>query len=140
MRIARTRPKTFLKYLLTMNPSTVVATPELVCGSFFSRDISREKLDRYFSKIGRESERASIDMMFLRFPRARRVRSTPILVLGAANDVVFVPAEVRATARAYGVEAEIFDDMAHDMMLEAGWQDVADRIIDWLREVQAPVS
>jgi pimeloyl-ACP methyl ester carboxylesterase len=140
LRIARRHPVTFLKYLLTQNPRTAVATPELVCDSFFSRDIPQEKLDRYFSKIGNESARAAIEMMALRFPRAGRVRGTPVLVLGAADDIVFRPAEVKATARAYGVEAEIFDEMAHDMMLEAGWQDVADRIIDWLREVQAPVS
>lgn len=140
LRIARRHPLTFLKYLVTQNPRTAVATPELVCDSFFSRDISREKLDRYFSKIGNESARAAIEMMALRLPRAGRVRGTPVLVLGAADDMVFSPAEVKATAREHGVEAEIFDDMAHDMMLEAGWQNVADRIIDWLREVQAPVS
>jgi len=31
-------------------------------------------------------------------------------------------------------EAEIFNDMAHDVMLEAGWQSVADRILGWLEE------
>ena len=40
--------------------------------------------------------------------------------------------EVEATARAYSVKAELFDDMAHDMMLEHGWQDVANKILDWL--------
>jgi len=30
------------------------------------------------------------------------------------------------------VEAELFTGMAHDMMLEARWQDVADRILAWL--------
>ena len=134
MRYCRRRPKTFLKYLATMNPRTLVATPELAREMFFSSDIPSEKLDRYFSKLGNESERANIDMMALRLPRADRVRGIPVLVLGAANDMVFSPREVEATARAYGVEAESFDDMAHDMMLEADWQSVADRIMSWLRE------
>jgi len=138
MRVARRHPKTFIKYLATLNPRVAVATPELVCDLFFSEDVPHEKLDRYFSKMGTESARAAIEMIALRLPRAGRVRAwgTPVLVLGAADDTVFSPAEVKATARAYGVEAEIYDEMAHDMMLEAGWQDVADRIMDWLRELE----
>ncbi len=136
MRFARRHPLTFLKYMVTVNPRTAVATPELTCDAFFSPDVPPELLDSYFRKIGTESARAAIEMMALRFPRAGRVRGTPMLVLGANNDNVFSTGEVRATARAYGVEAKIFPDMAHDMMLEAGWQDVADVIIEWLRELE----
>ena len=31
-------------------------------------------------------------------------------------------------------ELEFFPNMAHDMMLEPGWQKVAERIIAWLKE------
>jgi alpha-beta hydrolase superfamily lysophospholipase len=65
-------------------------------------------------------------------PRTTLVK-TPLLVLGAADDNIFTPHEVKQTARAYGVEAEIFPAMAHDMMLERGWQQVADRILAWLK-------
>ncbi len=136
MRGARRHPKMMIKYLATQNPRAAVATPELVSDLFFSEDVPPEKLERYFSRIGTESARAAIEMMALRFPRAGRVRGTPINVLGAADDLTFVPGEVKATARAYGVEATIFAGMAHDMMLETGWQAVADRIIDWLRELK----
>ena len=57
---------------------------------------------------------------------ARRV------VLGGTDDQLVSPAEVQATARAYNTEAELFPHMAHDMMLEAGWEAVADRILKWL--------
>ncbi|MBN1137273.1 MAG: alpha/beta hydrolase, partial [Anaerolineae bacterium] len=59
---------------------------------------------------------------------------TPLLVLGAADDRLISPSEVEATAQAYGVRAEFFPNMAHDMMLEDGWQMVADRILGWLDE------
>jgi pimeloyl-ACP methyl ester carboxylesterase len=55
------------------------------------------------------------------------------LVLAGANDRTFSVAEEQATARAYHTEAEVFPDMAHDMMLEPGWQKVAERIVDWLQ-------
>lgn len=134
VRLARRHPLVFLKYMVTQNPRAAVSRPELVRELFFSSDIPPDRLDKYFSLIGNESARAAIDMLALRLPRADRVRGTPVLVLGAVNDAVFPQDEVEATARAYGVNAEIFQDMAHDMMLEEGWQDVADSIISWLRE------
>jgi hypothetical protein len=53
-------------------------------------------------------------------------------VLGAGEDGVFTIGEVRRTARAYRSEAEIFPRMGHDMMLDVGWQQVADRICAWV--------
>ncbi|MBN1636755.1 MAG: hypothetical protein JW920_09580 [Deltaproteobacteria bacterium] len=55
---------------------------------------------------------------------------TPPLVLGAANDIAISPSEIEATARRHKTQAEFFPNMAHDMMLEASWQAVTDRILD----------
>jgi alpha-beta hydrolase superfamily lysophospholipase len=57
-----------------------------------------------------------------------------MLVLGGAADTTITEAEVRRTAGAYSVEADIFPGMAHDMMLDPGWRIVADRILAWLDE------
>ena len=59
--------------------------------------------------------------------------TSPLLVLGAEDDFCFTQQEVRATADAYHVEAEIFPKMGHDMMLEPGWEAVAERIHEWLK-------
>jgi alpha-beta hydrolase superfamily lysophospholipase len=80
-----------------------------------------------------ESFRMTFEMALLNLPRAERVK-TPMLVLAAANDRVFSVAEEQATAIAYGTEAVVFPGMAHDMMLEANWRQVADGIIGWLRK------
>ena len=61
-------------------------------------------------------------------------RSTPLLVLGAQCDRSGTRREVRATARAYHTQTEIFPNMGHDMMLEPGWVAVAERIHTWLKE------
>jgi hypothetical protein len=58
--------------------------------------------------------------------------TTPLLVLGAQNDGAHTAKEVRATARAYHTDAEFFPNMGHAMMLEAGWDGVAERIHNWL--------
>jgi len=70
--------------------------------------------------------------MLFALPKPARIR-TPMLVLGAELDRTFTVGEVRATARAYGVEAEIFDGMGHDLMLDVGWERVADRVGEWVR-------
>jgi pimeloyl-ACP methyl ester carboxylesterase len=73
---------------------------------------------------------AAIDPMFRRV-KTKRV-TTPVLVLGAEDDGFVRSADVFATARAYQTEPEIFPGMGHDMMLEPGWADVAERIRAWL--------
>ncbi len=67
----------------------------------------------------------------LNLPRPKRV-TAPLLVLGAQDDNAHTAKEIRATARAYGTEAEFFPEMGHDMMLEPGWNAVAERIDTWL--------
>ncbi len=72
-------------------------------------------------------------MVFLNLSSPKRV-STPMFVLGGARDALFHPNEIHATAAAYGTQAVLFPNMAHDMMLEPGWQAVADTIITWLEQ------
>jgi len=69
--------------------------------------------------------------MMFRLPKPDRVK-VPMLVMGAGQDAIFTPVEVAATAAAYGTEPVMFEDMGHDMMLEAGWRDVADAVLAWL--------
>ena len=131
LRILLRHPIAFLKAGLTLSMAPIVATLALARDVLFSADITRQELEKHFARLQNDSFRAFLDMLLLNLPRPKRV-STSVLVLGAANDFLFSPAEVEATARAYGTQAEVFPDMAHDMMLEPGWQAVADRILAWL--------
>ena len=132
LRIAVRHPLPFLKANLTLGLYPIIGTPGLAREAFFSADIPPEKLDGYFARLQDESYLAFLDMLVFNLPRPERVK-TPLLVLGAADDTIFHPDEIEATARAYDTRAEIFPDMAHDVMLEAGWQAVADRILGWLK-------
>jgi pimeloyl-ACP methyl ester carboxylesterase len=53
-------------------------------------------------------------------------------LIGCAMRRSVTPKEVRATARAYHTQAEVFPNMGHDMMLKPGWVAVAQRIHTWL--------
>ena len=78
-----------------------------------------------------ESFLALLDMLVVRAHPARA--GVPVLVLGAERDGIVSVEEVHRTARAYGAQAEIFPGMGHNMMLEAGWQRVVDRVDAWVR-------
>jgi pimeloyl-ACP methyl ester carboxylesterase len=133
LRIARRHPLELVKANVLMSMYPIVGTPQLTREAFFSANMPEDKLQGYFDQIQDEAYRAFLDMMALNLARPQRVK-TPLLVLGGARDTVFHPYEVEATARAYHTQAVIFPDLAHDMMLEAGWQAVADRIIAWLND------
>lgn len=132
LRIARHFPREFIKMNLTMSLYPLVQTPVLAQKQFFSAGMPQEKTDRYFNLLGDESYRAFLDMLLFNLPKPERVK-TPILVLGANHDTVFLEHEVKATARAYNTEPYFFP-MAHDMMLEDGWEKVAAKMIEWLDE------
>jgi hypothetical protein len=127
-------PLVVSKAVLTLSMFPVISTPQLAQEAFFSEDMPGERLKSYLAQQQDESFRAYLDMLGLSLPRPRRIKGK-FLILGVENDKMISPKEVIATGRTYGVEAEFFPGMAHDMMLEAGWQDVADRILSWLNEL-----
>jgi hypothetical protein len=72
-----------------------------------------------------------LDCLALDRVAANQVRST-IHVMGAAQDAIIADHEIKATARAYGTQAVVFGDVAHDMMLDPNWRTVADSIMEKL--------
>lgn len=129
-RVAREFPGRFARFALTMSAWPVVETRELARHWFFSEEFSEESLERHHAQLQDESFRAAMDMLLLRRVRPGKV-DTPVLVLAGEKDRIFTVPEERRTALAYGVEAEVFPGMAHNMMVEPGWEQVADRVTAW---------
>jgi hypothetical protein len=128
-------PLDALRALPRLDAGTFVDTPAKARRDFFSPSMPEAQVQRYSAQISSESMLVIADIigLTLALPKPERITTTPMLVLAAQNDAVFTVDEEQATARAYNAEIHIFPDMAHDMMLEAGWQAVADRIIAWLQ-------
>jgi non-heme chloroperoxidase len=104
---------------------------------YFSDDVAAEVLAQAVTHLTVESPRAILDLTLpqhrLRPPAAPRP-----MVLGAAGDRIAAPSDVRATAAFYDTTATIVPGLAHMMMLERGWETVAQPISEWLqREVVA---
>ena len=53
-------------------------------------------------------------------------------MLGAAGDRIATPGDVKATALFYDATATIVPGLAHMMMLERGWESVAQPLLEWL--------
>jgi pimeloyl-ACP methyl ester carboxylesterase len=135
LRIARRHPLVAAKICLTLRLFPLVSSPALAREYLFSAGLTDSQAQRYGERLQDESYLSLLDMLALDLPRPDLVK-TPMLVLGGAKDAIFSPQEVESTAHAYQSEAQIFPDMAHDLMLEPKWQTVAQRMADWLRELE----
>jgi pimeloyl-ACP methyl ester carboxylesterase len=130
-RILRRDPVAFARANLGFDLAHLVDTPERARALFHGADMPADELQWHASRLGGESYRAFLDMLLLDRPRPRKVR-TPVLVLGGSDDGIFTPAEVHATAQAYGTQARIFEGMPHNLLNHRSWQQVAQHILDWL--------
>jgi pimeloyl-ACP methyl ester carboxylesterase len=133
IRVARRRPWLFARVNFTLNLSALVETPALAREAFFSADFPDDLLTEYWEQMQEESYRAFLDMSALDLPNPAKVK-TPVLVLGAERDNMLMPDEIRATARAYHTQAQIIPGVAHNSMLELGWEAAAKAILPWLKE------
>jgi pimeloyl-ACP methyl ester carboxylesterase len=132
LRAAKRHPWHTTRATLTTKSLHGFNTPKLAREWFFSARTPEPDVMRYAARIEEEyTGKLTLDMALLKLPKPNRV-TTPLLVLGAECDGCFTAEEVHATARAYRTEAEVFAGMGHDMMLEPGWDAVAERIHTWL--------
>jgi pimeloyl-ACP methyl ester carboxylesterase len=132
LRIMGRHPLRSARATLTGKSLRALNTPQAARENFYSASTPEPDVARYTALLDEEYlGRQLFDFTILSLPKPQQV-TTPLLVLGAESDAVFSQDEIRSTARAYGTEAEFFPSMGHDMMLEPGWQAVAERIDGWL--------
>jgi pimeloyl-ACP methyl ester carboxylesterase len=135
-RMLRTTPGAYLRSGLTLSPYALVNTIERTQTAFFSKTMPRVDVERHFARIQEDSIRAYLDFLMFSLPNTRdiRERNIPTLIIGGANDQLFHPNEFEALAKTYNADITILPDTAHDVMLEANWQQATDRIMEWLKE------
>jgi hypothetical protein len=131
MRIFFGDPFLFFRVFAKFDVLKIYGTPERVRQSLFSETTSQTKTANYSEKFGQESFRAFLEMIYL-LPNPKLIKS-PILVVGAENDKIVSQNSIRKTAESYRADVKIFSAMAHDLMLEEGWETVAEFICEWLK-------
>jgi alpha-beta hydrolase superfamily lysophospholipase len=81
-----------------------------------------------------DSCRAFLDVLHQRWRPPKN--PLPVLVLGAEHDGFLTSAEVERTGRTYAAKVHIFPRMGHNLMLDDGWQKVADSVDAWVHEIE----
>lgn len=127
-RMLKRHPLLFVKSVGLLKLSPMFNSPELFRSAFLSPTVPTVEVEGYLELMSEESFAAFLDLFLLDLPKPKKV-TTPLLVFGADNDFAVSPKESRHTAKAYGVDATIFSDMAHDMMLEPGWERAAEQLL-----------
>jgi pimeloyl-ACP methyl ester carboxylesterase len=79
-----------------------------------------------------ESPRALLDLSMRLHWQLPERGGIPLLVLGAADDRICTPEEVRATAGHHGIEPLILPGLAHMLMLDRSWKEPARALLRWL--------
>jgi pimeloyl-ACP methyl ester carboxylesterase len=129
-RSIRRHPWTFLRATIVGSPEDVFNTPALAREFCFTARTPDAIVSSCAARLESESTGVTRDLM-KRLPDAGLVKA-PMLVLGAQDDGMRIDGDALAVAQTYQTEVEIFPDMGHVMMLEPGWQAVAERIVGWL--------
>jgi pimeloyl-ACP methyl ester carboxylesterase len=98
-----------------------------------------------FDRLGAESGRALFELFFWMFDGKRTTAvdaagvTCPVLVIAGAQDKVISPATGRRIAQRYGERATFHEapDHGHFLLLEPGWQHLAQRCADWLAALES---
>lgn len=86
----------------------------------------------YVRRAQNESRRATLDLYWPAVMNVAPLRRSPALVVGARRDRLISALHVQQTAALVGAWPHLFADMGHAMMLEPGWESVAQRIHEFL--------
>ena len=100
---------------------------------YFSADVAPEILAEATNHLCTESPRALLDLSLRLHWQLPERSGVPLFVLGAEDDRIANPDDVRATASHHGVEATIVPGLAHMLMLERQWEKPARELARWLR-------
>jgi pimeloyl-ACP methyl ester carboxylesterase len=132
LRFVRRHPMVLLSSMLSLSMRSFIRSAALVREFFFSPITPERVVLDCMARLQDESFPALLDL--LRLEWRPPLGPLPVLVLAAEADGFLAAADAQQIARAYGTTAKYFPGMGHDLMLDQGWENVADQVERWLRE------
>lgn len=115
------------------------ASRAVLAEALFSGGMARERIDRCYARMQRESHRALMDMTLWGLPQLWRMPRVEALVIGAERDALIAPSMAQSTANLLGAQYRLLEGMGHAVMLEAEWQRAAGVILEWVEAAGAGV-
>ncbi|CAI5482721.1 unnamed protein product [Closterium sp. Yama58-4] len=126
-RYMRTRPMLSIKITLSLAAKLFRSSLSLCRDSFFSPALPEADVKRYQALLSDSSKLPLFDLRLLNasLPVAKPpAYCPPVMVLGAADDVIVDDQGVKETAEFFSTETVVLAGMPHDIMLDLGWKDV----------------
>ena len=131
LRMMWTDPMLFTQFGLMQTVGSHQVDPDIARRAVFSDRLSSDQLARYTERVQPESQRALWEMSlgscsgrpFLVNP------APPIRVIAGERDALFSAGETRLVAQLWNADWWEMPRMAHAMMLEPDWSDLADEIL-----------
>ena len=122
---------------LKFYPGGVMGNDKVVMRkALFSESASDAIFNRLWDQVCDESFVASSEVQGLRSFAPQPGMKRPAVFVGGAADDRFIPsAEVCRTAAYYGVEAVMVEDLAHLVMIDTNWEDMAKPLLSWIKEL-----
>jgi len=100
--------------------------------ALFSESTSDEIVNKFLDNLSNESLVASAEVQGLRpFAPLPWMNSLPMFVGGAVDDCFIPNFEVNRTASYYGVDAVMVKDLAHSIMIDKNWEEMAKPLLSW---------
>ena len=132
--LAWSRPWLLARLLRLQWEGLPLGSPEALGEAILGNGLRHSSAAAYGARLQNESRRATLDLYWPAVTDVMRLRGTPALVLGAVRDRLIPALHVQETAAIVGTFPHFFADMGHAMMLETGWERVAERIHGFLDE------
>jgi pimeloyl-ACP methyl ester carboxylesterase len=131
-RLMRDFPWSFVKANLRMSWTPVFQSPSNARKLMLSQQFPEVRIKPLLEKMQDESFVVFLQIMGLTPPDTRKVK-TPLFIIGGEKDYLISESGTRKMAAAYGTEPWIVKNAPHNLMMEEGWERIAERISDFLR-------
>jgi alpha-beta hydrolase superfamily lysophospholipase len=133
-RLAMADPPLWRAVARMSDPGGPVANAAVLRRALFGPAMPEATALRHLSRMGAESRSALLEAQAPQpVPPAWSV-GKPAVVFGARKDPLVPPDAVVRTAAWHAAPFALLDGMAHAMMLDWGWEGLADRLLAWLEE------
>jgi len=100
---------------------------------YFTSRAAPEILAGAMRHLSPESPHAVMELAWRGMSRRAANQDTPVCVIAAGDDALFTPEEAQSTAERHGVDAIVLPGAPHMLMLEPGWERLADTLLEWIR-------
>jgi len=122
---------TMMKVALTKNMKSIVEDPQRAKLMFFGKEVPEAAFKICQSNLGNESYTCAREIEKPLVTGNPNPYNVPILLIGASQDWVFGPDEIKKAGEVYGVQPIFYDD-GHALQMENCWKEVATDIDKWI--------